>query len=375
MLKRFLFTLLFILMIAPAYAQENDDLETIDFFLTFVPNIQFSPLYVTNELYMGDYGYQLKIQHGTESVGVDLIATGELPFGMIGGEQVLLARAGGRPVVFIYEWFQKYPVGVVVPDTVTFDLENVKIGIPGRSGASYTGFIALLNALGLRERDVTLEPIGFNAPDVVCLGGVDVSVIYVNNEPLQIQQRADAGNCGDISSVSVVYVADYVDMVSNGIVTNEALIESNPELVQAMVSAYDAGLAHVINNPADAYLISLEYVDTLPITDEFRAALEAAAEAQNAFLATNPDREAIAQSRADLLEALRAEFEPETLIQFEVLLATIELWDADQLGYTDPASWEATLAVLEEMGTLVGDVGDLSAAYTNDFLPKHDEEE
>ncbi|GAB4320004.1 MAG: ABC transporter substrate-binding protein [Phototrophicales bacterium] len=373
MFKRFVFALLLVLMTLPTYAQEENDLEPLDFFLTFVPNIQFSPLYVTNELYMGDYGYQLEIQHGDENVGVDLIATGELPFGMIGGEQVLLARAGGRPVVFIYEWFQKYPVGVVVPDTVTFDLENVKVGIPGRFGASYTGFTALLNALGLRERDVTLEPIGFNAPDVVCTGGVDVSVIYVNNEPLQIQQRADAGNCGDISSVSVVYVADYVDMVSNGIVTNEDLIESNPELVAAMVSAYDAGLQHVINNPAEAYLISLNYVDTLPITDEFRAALEAAAEAQNAFLATNPDREAVAQSRADLLEALRAEFAPETLIQFEVLLATIELWDADQLGYTDPASWEATLAVLEEMGSLVGDVGDLSAAYTNDFLPEHDE--
>ena len=369
MFKRLAIVMLMMVFIIPAHAQD-DELETVDFFLTYIPNIQFSPLYVAQELYMEDAGYTLALQYGEENIGVDLIATGEIPFGTISGEQVLLARAGGRPVVYVYEWFQKFPVGIVVPDTVEFDLESVKVGVAGRFGASYTGFIALIDAFDLRERDIDLEPIGFAAPDVLCTGGVDVAVVYVNNEPLQIQQRADTGECGDITSLEVIYVSDYADMVSNGIVTNEDLIASDPELVQDIVSIYDAALQRVINNPAEAYLISLGYIDTLTITDELYAALESAAIAQDEFLATEPDRDAIAQSRMELLAALQAEFDTETLLQFHVLLNTIDLWDAEQLGYTDAASWETTLNILDEMERLTGDVGDLADAYSNDFLPE-----
>ena len=55
------------------------------------------------------------MQYGDEPDGVDLIAADQLQFGFISGEQVIQARAKDRPVVFVYEWFQKYPVGIVVP--------------------------------------------------------------------------------------------------------------------------------------------------------------------------------------------------------------------------------------------------------------------
>ncbi len=49
-------------------------------------------------------------------------------------------------------------------------------------------------------------------------------------------------------------------------------------------------------------------------------------------------------------------------------MTSIDLWDADRLGYTDPASWQTTEDTLLKMGTLSAPT-DLSAAYTNDFLP------
>ena len=175
--------------------------EDLRFFLTFVPNIQFAPVYVADAKgYLEESGYAFAIEHGDEHVGVDLIATDTIQFGVISGEQVIMARASGRPVVYIYEWFQQYPVGIVIPDTVDVesvtDLAGLKVGIPGRFGASYSGLTALLAANNMRERDIQLEPIGFTAPDILCAGGVDASVVYVNNEPIQIQQRADEGNCG-----------------------------------------------------------------------------------------------------------------------------------------------------------------------------------
>jgi NitT/TauT family transport system substrate-binding protein len=359
-------------------AAQEDELDDARFFLTFIPNVQFAPVYVMiANGHAADAGINFIIEHGDENVGVDLVASNAIPFGIVSGEQVIMARAGQRPVVYVYEWFQQFPVGIVVPDTTAAetvsDLRGIKVGIPGRFGASYSGLTALLAANDMTEDDIQLEAIGFAAPDVVCVGGVDASVIYVNNEPLQLAQRAANGDCGDITSVSVIKVSDYADMVSNGLVTGEELIENNPELVRTVVVAFDRGVRDVINNPAQAYLISLDYVDNLPISGEFREALENASTAQIDFLATNPSREAVAESRIVLLNDLSAHFDNETLIQFLVLMSTIELWDAESLGYTESQSWELTLSILDTMGMLPGEV-DLQGAYTNEFLPLAAEE-
>lgn len=352
-------------------AQESDE---IGFFLTFVPNIQFAPVYVAIEKgYAAANEFQLNIEHGDEPVGVDLIAADRIPFGVISGEQVLLARAGGRPVVYIYEWFQSYPVGVVVPDTSDIesvsDLAGKTVGIAGRFGASYSGLTALLSANGLSESDINLEPIGFAAADVVCANRLDAAVVYVNNEPLQIKQRADAGECGDISEVSLLYVSESADLVSNGLVTSEALIAENPEMVAQFVEMFDQSVRDVINNPAEAYLISLDYVENLPADEDLVTALEAASEQQKAFLLDQPDQQAIADSRDALLEELQQSFAPETLIQFQVLLETIKLWEADQLGYSDVNSWQLTQETLLSLDMMEDEI-DITAAFTNDFLPE-----
>ena len=347
----------------------------ITFFLTYVPNVQFSPVYAAIEQgYFADAGINVTLQHGDEPDGVNLIAANQLQFGLASGEQVIAARAQGRPVEFAYEWFQQYPVGVVVTDDsgikTPADLKGQKIGIPGLFGASYTGVIALLAANGLTERDVQLDTIGFNAPQVVCVGAVKAAVIYVNNEPLQIQNLIDNGDCGSVTGITVFPVAAAADMVSNGIVTNEETINTDPDLVRNFVAAFDHGLRDVIDNPAQAYLLSAPYVEGLPLADDFKAALETAASDQADWLAAHPEAKHadIAQTRADLLDQLKQSFDSATLLQFEVLLTSIDMWDADQLGYTDPQSWQVTADTLVQMGSLAT-APDLSGAYTNDFLP------
>ena len=347
----------------------------ITFFLTYIPNVQFSPVYVAMEQgYFADAGINVTLQSGDEPDGINLIAANQLQFGLASGEQVIAARAQGRPVEFVYEWFQQYPVGIVVTDDsgikVPADLKGQKIGIPGLFGASYTGAIALLAANGLTEQDVQLDTIGFNAPQVVCVGAVKAAVIYVNNEPLQIQNLIDSGDCGSVTGITVFPVCAAADMVSNGIITNEETIASDPDLVRAFVAAFDHGLRDVINNPAQAYLLSAPYIEGLPLPDDFKAALTREAEATAGFWYADPHptRESMRQSRADLLDRLKQNFNSATLLQFEVLLSSIDMWDADQLGYTDPQSWQVTADTLVQMG-LLDTAPDLSGAYTNDFLP------
>jgi NitT/TauT family transport system substrate-binding protein len=355
-------------------------------FLTFIPNVQFAPFYVALEQgYFAQQGLDITIQHGDEPVGVDLVAANQLQFAIVGGEQVIAARANGRPVVFVYEWWQNYPVGVVAPVesgiTIPQDLAGRRVGLPGFFGANYTGIQAILASVDLTERDLQLEPIGFNAPEVICVGGVEAAVVYINNEPLQIRQRALAGDCGDVSDVVVLPVSNYADLVSNGLITNEATIAENPDLVRAMVTAVDAGLHDAVNNPAQAYLDSAVYVEGL-LTDEQRPVFEALAAEQAAWLAENPappsdDPAAVREHRLEIntrriaqMLNLYETFDPATLLQYAVLNETISFWDADRLGVTDPVSWAVTQDTLISMGLLSAPLDDLDAAYTNAFLPE-----
>jgi NitT/TauT family transport system substrate-binding protein len=341
-------------------------------FMTFIPNIQFAPVYVAlDKGYFEANGINLTIQHGDEPVGVDLIAANELQFGIVGGGEVIKARANGRPVVSVYQWFQEYPVGIVASVesgiTTIADLAGRTVGIPGRFGESYNGLTALLAASGMTESDIQLQEIGFNAPEVVCVGGVEAAVVYINNEPLQIRQRAAQGDCGSITDVTVIPVSSLADLVSNALVTNEETMANNPELVQAVVSAFDAGVRDAINNPAEAYLLSAEYVENLPLDNTLRAALVQAAADQVDFLSADPDRTAITESRAALLTRLSEQFDAETLQQFQVLLNTVELWDAETPGATELSSWEVTQETLITMGFLTEPI-ELEGAFTNEFV-------
>jgi len=376
-LKYFLMATVLSLLLLPSASFAQDELEEQTLLMTFIPNIQFSPIYTAMEAgYFADAGYDISLEYLDEPLVVDLVAAGENQFGIVSGEQVILAGSQGRPIVYIYEWFQQFPLGIVYPDTIEAesyaDLADLRLGISGRFGASYIGLTSLLNSEGIAEADISLEEIGFSAPEVFCVGGVEASVVYVNNEPLQISNRAAQGDCGDVTGVNVLPIADIVDLVANGIITNQDMIDNNPEGVAAFVNAFNEGLSTTINNPARAYLLSAPYIEGLPLDMGFEEALITMADEQDEFLATAPTREEIALSREEQYAALAEQFDANTLLQYEILLASIDLWDADQLGYTDAESWvnmQDTLISLDQLA----EATDLEVLYTNDFLPMGDE--
>ena len=345
--------------------------------LTFIPNIQFSPFYIgIDGGHFEQAGFNVTLEHLQEPDVLDLVAVGQANFGIVSGEQVILARAQGRDVVYVFEWFQQYPVGLVYSSALDLSelslMSGLKVGIPGRFGASYSGLTTLLRSAGLTEDDIEVAEIGFNAPEVFCLGTIDAAVVYVNNEPLQIRERARAGECGAVADVDVITVASQVDLVSNGLIVSREMLTDEPSMVERMARALGAALQEAIDNPAGAYLASLNHVDALPQSVDFVAALQAASERQRTYLAADPDRAAIARSRWDLAEELAANFEADLLTQFFVLLHTIDLWESEQLGYSDLASWEAMRDTLDLMGFLRGDLGDLADAFTNEFVSGSD---
>ena len=122
-----------------------------------------------------------------------LVGAGDLPFAVVSGEQVLLARAQGLPVTYVAAWYQEYPVSVVAKSELEIlipqDLKGKKIGLPGLCGANYVGLRALLFEAKMSESDVTLDAIGFNQVELLATGEQDVVVGYAANEPIQLRAR------------------------------------------------------------------------------------------------------------------------------------------------------------------------------------------
>jgi NitT/TauT family transport system substrate-binding protein len=303
----------------PDTPQATEELRKVRLPMGFIPNVQYAPFYIAVDRgYFAEAGLEIEFDYSTETDGVALVGAGELSFSVASGEQVLLARAQGLPVVYVMTWWHAYPVAVSAKKATGLstpaDLAGKKIGLPGLYGASYIGLRALLQAGGLKEEDVTLDSIGYNQVEALAVDQEDAVVIYANNEPIQFAAQG--------YEVDTLRVADYVVLASNGLVTNEATIQDNPELVKKMIAAILRGVADTLANPDEAFEISKKYVEGLD---------------------TNAS------------------------IQRQVLQATLEFWKAERLGYSQPDAWENMQDVLLEMG-LLKDPLDLSQVFTNQFV-------
>jgi NitT/TauT family transport system substrate-binding protein len=298
-------------------ASETTALTPIRLPMGYIPDPQYAPFYVADSQgYFADAGFDVEFDYSFETDGVASVGAGKLPFAVVSGEQALLARAQGVPVVYVAEWFQRYPIAVVSKAETGIespqDLIGRTVGIPGFFGASYVGYAGLLSANGIDQQAVNGTDIGFTQFEQVANDQVEAAIVYINNEPVRLQQEG--------YDINIIPVADYIDLVANGIITNETMITENPEQVSAFVNALLKGVAFTLENPDEAYAISKTYVEGL---DDSRMA---------------------------------------------VLEASLPLWQADQPGFTSPESWEVTQAILLEMGFLSEPLADLEAAYSNQFL-------
>ena len=310
-----------VLLAAAAVCSAEPDQVTLP--CGYVPNVQFAPLYVGLEKgFFAEENIDLALDHSMETDVVALVGAGRVPFGICSGEQVLLGREQGLPLVYITNWYQNYPVGIVALKESGIesmeDLKGKRVGIPMLSGASYIGLEAMLGLSGMKDSDLKLESVGYAQSELLVTGRIDAAVVYTINEPVQLKH---------LGYETVLFsAADMTKMVGNGMITNEAMIAENPDLVGRMVRAFVKSIRWTSENPEEAYEICKLYVDGLADAED-----------------------------------------PE--LQMKVLLATVDYFDDGPLGFgfSDPEAWENMVAVLKNMGMISGST-DVSKVYTNDFV-------
>ncbi len=306
----------------------GDALRPVTMAMSFIPNVQFAMFYVADSKgYYADAGLDITFDYNFENDVMQRVATwpdSDVEFAMAGATSVLLARQQGLPVVTVATIYQEFPVVFFSKAANAInsveDMQGKSIGIPGRFGASYYALLALLYANDMQESDLNIQEIGFSQAQAVLEDRVDVATGYAMNEPLLLEAQGE--------EVSVLRVADMFPLASDGIVTHADLIDQEPELVQAFVQATMRGLQDTLDNPDEAFDLSLEYIPEAELGD---------AELQRA-----------------------------------VLQASLPYWhsattEQTGLGYTDPQVWEATQTFMWETELLTQPL-EVDEAFTNAFI-------
>ena len=275
--------------------------------LGFQPDVQFAPFYLAqqNGLF-AEAGLDVTIEYSDDVIR--LVADGQSEFGVADATDVMIGRTSGIPIKYVSTLYDRFPVALIgAPQTMPADpsgLAGLRIGTPGRFGSSWHALLALLDAGGLAEGDVTIrEYPQFNQVDGLLNGDVDLITGFRANEPLRLEAQG--------FDVALMTVDEFAPLPGPGVVVGDTLLSADPEMVQGFAGAVVEAQRQIAADPS--------------------VGLEAA-------IAEVP---AIADDR----DTARA-----------VLEATIEAWDPPITGEIAADVWQAGYETMQRLGLIDGSV-------------------
>lgn len=229
--------------------------EAVTVGLTYVPNVQFAPVYVagTDEIFRAA-GIGVSIRHHGPDEGLfTALMSGEEDVTVATGDEVLQARTAGMDLTSIGAYYHEYPVVVVAKEdsginSIT-DLKGKNVGLPGEFGSNWFGLLAALKEADMTTNDVNIVSIGFTQAASLAADQVDAIVGFINSDVVQLERLG--------VPINVIPLTDgNPPLVAATIVTTTKWAEENPDLAAGVVGAITAGTERVLKNPQHALEIT-----------------------------------------------------------------------------------------------------------------------
>jgi NitT/TauT family transport system substrate-binding protein len=205
----------------------------VSLLLGFQPDVQFAPFYLAQqEGLFADAGLEVTIEHSDDVIR--LVADGQSEFGVADATDVMIGRTSGIPIKYVATLYGRFPVALIgAPDVVPADpagLAGLRIGTPGPFGSSWHALLALLDAGGLTDDDVSIRDYPqFNQVEGLLNGDVDLITGFTANEPLRLEARG--------FTTAQLTVDEFAPLPGPGIVVGDELLRADVEMAHAFASA------------------------------------------------------------------------------------------------------------------------------------------
>ena len=242
------------LLPAAAYGQQ---LSKVRLAIGYIPNIQFTPLYVgIDKGFYRDEGIDLKIQYG---FGIDifsLLALKRIDVGLSDSDQLIIAGSKGIGLQAIYQYYQSDPIAIVAKQDVISspqDFIGKKIGTPELFGSSYIGLMLFLNHFHLAGK-VIVERIGYSQIPSLLSDRVAGAVCFITNETVKLRQMGIPIREWD--------VRDFSKMVGSSLITSRAIVAERGDVLRRFIAATRKATAYTVDHPDEALEIAMRYLDS-----------------------------------------------------------------------------------------------------------------
>ena len=251
--------LLFLISTTNSFAKETK----VNYRLKWLFNTSVAgDIYADAGGYFKDAGLDVDVREGSpEKNAINELELKRADFGVASADQVIRALDKGAKIFVIAQLFQINPMQWIYrrdkPEIKTLqDLRGRNIGITF-GGNDETIMNTLLAKAGIKKKDVAITGVRFDFTPFF-MRKVDVWPVYRNSQGVILKERlAKEGE-----DVYFFNPADFgVNFVANSVVTSEAMLTKNPDIVQKFLNALLKGWEAAMDPANEA--VTLEVVKKL----------------------------------------------------------------------------------------------------------------
>lgn len=232
-------------------AEAEKPLEKVQVVLDWTPNTNHTGLYVARDKgYFKEQGLDVEIIQPGESGADQMVASGEVQFGVSYQESITMARIAGVPLVSIAAVIQHNTSGFASPIEKGIDSpEKFEGKTYGGWGAPVEEAViqSLMQEKNADINKVKIMSIGNADFFTAVKRDIDFAWIYYAWTGVEAELRGE--------KINMVYLTDYsdkLDYYTPVLATSESMIADKPEIVKAFTAAAAKGYQYAIDNPEDA---------------------------------------------------------------------------------------------------------------------------